>query len=864
MSATEDDTELRDLLIQNLENTGVLNKLKAEMRAAVFLAMEEQDRLENKSSLINEQLKKCLNTTDGRVVAGLIADFLQVFHLDFTLAVFQPEVNSLSGLDGRESVCRDLDLSESDVNKNCPLLLELVRRRRRATEIDRNIGKEPSQKQIAHARKKFDFYDKDGSGSVLKDDLKSVFTDLFPGLNRSMLESFVSDELRAEDRSFSKTVDFQLFLGLYRRLFSDCRSVVIQDSDVRRCPEDKPSSPPVSKDSDGVASPGKADFQQQRLVDSAVKSERVDLDLQDDLDDGDSFFDDPLPKPQKTYGCLSVLAADSDVRLSELRKAETSRARDSPAGSLSETQRPGGAGGAAGGSSMSEQSHSRSGASNSNREKVFRDPKTPNDKTGSLHLDDDVEYDDDFNSHRSDLSKSELSIGEEIEEVSIEGPDHSDKFDGSTQDLSVSQLSQSHGADYMEEVAISSTSSSHLTSTCVSAEGSQQHRHSRRPQQKKMEEFYDGNETYFDMNCTGDDCPPEPCPLQNNQSVELVVGPYVHSIICILGFVGNSLVIVTYAFYKRTKSMTDVYLLNVAIADLLFVVSLPLIVYNELSSWSMGLVACKLLRGSYSVNLYSGMLLLACISTDRYIAIVQARRSFRLRSLTYSRLICFIVWVSAILLSVPTFCFYTLYKPAHSDVVYIDEDEKKMAQSSSPSQDVCELKFTDSNMALNTKVAIPSVQLALGFFLPLVVMVCCYTSIIVTLLRAKNFQRHKAVRVVLAVVAVFIACHMPYNMALLYDTATMFREQKCQQVDTLQVAKTVTQTIAYLHCCLNPVLYAFVGVKFRNHFRRIFQDLWCLGKKYIAPQRLSRTVESYASTRRSVDGSSENGSSFTM
>ncbi|XP_027135103.1 centrosomal protein 43 isoform X5 [Larimichthys crocea] len=464
MSATEDDTELRDLLIQNLENTGVLNKLKAEMRAAVFLAMEEQDRLENKSSLINEQLKKCLNTTDGRVVAGLIADFLQVFHLDFTLAVFQPEVNSLSGLDGRESVCRDLDLSESDVNKNCPLLLELVRRRRRATEvsgqsavrvteIDRNIGKEPSQKQIAHARKKFDFYDKDGSGSVLKDDLKSVFTDLFPGLNRSMLESFVSDELRAEDRSFSKTVDFQLFLGLYRRLFSDCRSVVIQDSDVRRCPEDKPSSPPVSKiprykgqslrgqraakDSDGVASPGKADFQQQRLVDSAVKSERVDLDLQDDLDDGDSFFDDPLPKPQKTYGW----------------KAETSRARDSPAGSLSETQRPGGAGGAAGGSSMSEQSHSRSGASNSNREKVFRDPKTPNDKTGSLHLDDDVEYDDDFNSHRSDLSKSELSIGEEIEEVSIEGPDHSDKFDGSTQDLSVSQLSQSHGADYMEEVA---------------------------------------------------------------------------------------------------------------------------------------------------------------------------------------------------------------------------------------------------------------------------------------------------------------------------------------------------------------------------------------------------------------------------
>ncbi|XP_014870594.1 C-C chemokine receptor type 6-like [Poecilia latipinna] len=87
----------------------------------------------------------------------------------------------------------------------------------------------------------------------------------------------------------------------------------------------------------------------------------------------------------------------------------------------------------------------------------------------------------------------------------------------------------------------------------------------------------------------------EPCPFSNNNSVNAVVGPYIHSIICILGLVGNSLVILTYALYKRTKSMTDVYLLNVAIADLLFVLALPFIVYNELYSWPMGQVACKLL-----------------------------------------------------------------------------------------------------------------------------------------------------------------------------------------------------------------------------------------------------------------------------
>uniref|UniRef100_A0A669CP75 Chemokine (C-C motif) receptor 6a n=2 Tax=Oreochromis niloticus TaxID=8128 RepID=A0A669CP75_ORENI len=343
------------------------------------------------------------------------------------------------------------------------------------------------------------------------------------------------------------------------------------------------------------------------------------------------------------------------------------------------------------------------------------------------------------------------------------------------------------------------------------------------------------------------------CLFHNNQSVVDVIGPYVHSIICILGLVGNSLVIVTYAFYKRTKSMTDIYLFNVAIADLLFVLALPFIVYNELWSWPMGQVACKLLRGSYSVNLYSGLLLLACISTDRYIAIVQARRSFRLRSLSYSRIICAIIWIFAILVSVPTFYFYDWYEPSHTNSIMLNDDNQSEIQILS-SEYVCEFKFEDRDTAMAVKVAVPSTQISVGFFLPLFIMIFCYSAIIDTLLKAKNLQRHRAVRLVLVVVAVFIICHLPYNMVLLYDTVTMFQQRTCEEADMLEMAKSALQTIAYMHCCLNPVLYAFVGVNFRNHFRRIFTDLWCLGKKYIAP-RLSRVTSDFymSSTRRSMD-----------
>lgn len=365
----------------------------------------------------------------------------------------------------------------------------------------------------------------------------------------------------------------------------------------------------------------------------------------------------------------------------------------------------------------------------------------------------------------------------------------------------------------------------------------------------------------------------DPCEMRNNSAVynvKYILQVYVHSLICIVGFVGNILVILTYAFYKRTKSMTDVYLLNVAIADVLFVLALPLIIFSEQNGWALGNWSCKLLRGIYSINLYSGMLLLACISFDRYLAIVQARRSFRFRSsmLVYSYIICAGVWLLALLLTLPNFIFYQRYKVSDMEFIFVDpaESTKETLLNPQKEQFVCFFLFTDNDTAKFVKALVPSSQVAVGFCLPLLVMGFCYSSVLFTLLRAKNFQRHKAVRVVLTVVLVFIACHLPYNAALLYDIIYMFSFLECSEHDRMQLLLILTESLAYLHCCLNPLLYAFIGVKFRNHFRKVVEDLWCLGKNYIGARRTSRvTSEAYLSSRRSVDSSiNENGTSFTM
>ncbi|XP_056248759.1 C-C chemokine receptor type 6 [Seriola aureovittata] len=340
------------------------------------------------------------------------------------------------------------------------------------------------------------------------------------------------------------------------------------------------------------------------------------------------------------------------------------------------------------------------------------------------------------------------------------------------------------------------------------------------------------------------------CNLDPNPT-EVVVQTYIHSIICAFGLIGNALVIVTYIFYKRTKTMTDVYLFNMAVADLIFVVALPFIIYNEQHNWLMGPVACKILRSAYSINLYSGMLLLACISCDRYIAIVQARRSFgaRSRALIYSRLICSAVWAFAVALTLPT-------------LIYTERFEEQSLGADTVTM-ICQLSFSRNETAKLMKVLVPSLQMAIGFVLPLSVMVFSYSSIMCTLLTAQSSQRHKAVRVVLAVVVVFIVCHLPYNVTLLIHTLSLFKERICEAEKIKLQVLAISRGVAYLHCCLNPILYAFIGVKFRSHFQQIMLDLWCFSRKYIYSARSSRGTSDFCVSGVKPSDGSNNMSSFS-
>jgi len=128
-TTTEDDLELRDLVTTSLSQAGVLGKIKAQLRANVYLALEEGDAgLKSRSSLANPPLAAFLSTTSGRLIGSLVREFLQFFNLDFSLAVFDPETNL--GKDfkyrEREHLVEALGLTEL-MDHKAPLLTEIMR-----------------------------------------------------------------------------------------------------------------------------------------------------------------------------------------------------------------------------------------------------------------------------------------------------------------------------------------------------------------------------------------------------------------------------------------------------------------------------------------------------------------------------------------------------------------------------------------------------------------------------------------------------------------------------------------------------------------------------------------------------------------
>nr|XP_055065443.1 C-C chemokine receptor type 5-like [Misgurnus anguillicaudatus] len=306
---------------------------------------------------------------------------------------------------------------------------------------------------------------------------------------------------------------------------------------------------------------------------------------------------------------------------------------------------------------------------------------------------------------------------------------------------------------------------------------------------------------YYENDKDGDVA--QPCNNRNTEAFSEVFLPTLYSIVFIIGFIGNGLVVWVLIRYRRKSNMTDVCLLNLAISDLFFLVSLPFWAHSAMADWIFGKFMCHTVTGLYTMGLYGSIFFMVLMTVDRYLIIVHPHSIFsKNRSAQMGLVLASFVWILSLFASLP-------------DII-IAHESKEMNNST-----YCRSYYSSDVM----KTFIYFKINVLSLFLPLIIMVYCYARIIPTLINLKSQKRHKIIRLILAVVAVYFLFWTPYNITLLL----LFMQTKgyldtCEWDNSLSLTMQWVETIAYSHCCLNPIIYGFVGEKFRREVIKVIKE----------------------------------------
>ncbi|XP_059184103.1 C-X-C chemokine receptor type 1-like [Centropristis striata] len=319
-------------------------------------------------------------------------------------------------------------------------------------------------------------------------------------------------------------------------------------------------------------------------------------------------------------------------------------------------------------------------------------------------------------------------------------------------------------------------------------------------------------------------------PLAHTSPTAALIMAIILIAIFLLAIPGNLLVGWVIGTSKQTLTPSDVYLFHLTIADGLMALTIPFWAVAVLKGWLFGDFMCKFLNLVFEANFYTSIIFLACISIDRYLVIVHASESLRSRQRMCSRLLCAAVWALGWAVALPALFNDTAKLPGVPDWM------------------ICQETF-DIGSASLWRIAYRGFRHIFGFFLPLVVMVTCYCVTIGRLLHTRGFKKHRAMKVIIAVVIAFLLCWAPYHITMIVDT--LMRADVivlvCDFRKAMNKALNVTYSLALFHSCINPVLYAFVGEKFRNKMlqlvkRKVRQER-SVGSRFSRSRSTSQTSE---------------------
>lgn len=312
---------------------------------------------------------------------------------------------------------------------------------------------------------------------------------------------------------------------------------------------------------------------------------------------------------------------------------------------------------------------------------------------------------------------------------------------------------------------------------------------------------------------TGSGNTPETDNVAAFESVVGIVVPVLFGSVGVLGFLGNFVVIATILFDRKRRNVTNILVLNLAFADLIFVVlCVPFTATSYVTTtWPFGSTWCKMHQYLIHVTAHASVYTLVLMSVDRYLAVVHPIGSILIRTHRHALLAIVGTWMTLGVCNSPMFQVFDV-------LVY---------QVNGHFRSIC------INVRLMTDLSHGRVFYGtfflFAFSLPLLIVSLLY-GILLSNLRTNARWRNQSntgssrtkrrvTRMVVVVVAVFAICWLPLQVVFLLQFVI-----GCHQLSAsvaFVLVKIASTCLAYTNSAINPILYGFLSDNFRQSFRRL-------------------------------------------
>ena len=284
-------------------------------------------------------------------------------------------------------------------------------------------------------------------------------------------------------------------------------------------------------------------------------------------------------------------------------------------------------------------------------------------------------------------------------------------------------------------------------------------------------------------------------------SLARIISQITFFLVFTVGLCGNTLVIYVVTRFSKMQTVTNFYILNLAIADELFVIGIPfLITTAQLGYWPFGSLLCKLYFIITSLNQFASSMFLAILSGDRYIAVCHPITSPKFRTPVISKLVSVTAWTLVALMIVPVFMYANI----------LEVHGKKNCNLFWPPK--LEQLFTISTFFL-------------AFAIPVCLFIVFYTLVLHKLktvgptkkTKEKKKSHRKVTKMVLTVITVYVFCYLPYWVM---QVSLIFSNPRENQSSFKVICFLIASLLTYINSATNPILYAFLSDNFKKSFMK--------------------------------------------